>query len=73
MILMKKKKIYCSFKEVHLKTSHNPCMTKGLINACNKKNNLYKQFNENRNEVNIVITTKNCINCTKCITCEDII
>ena len=42
---------HCPFKEVHLKTSHNPWMTKGLINACNK-NNLYKEFIKNRNEIN---------------------
>ena len=39
-------------KKVHLRTSHNPWMTKGIINACNKKNNLYKIFIKNRNEIN---------------------
>ena len=35
---------HCPLKKVHFRTSHNPWMTKGLINACNKKNNLYKKF-----------------------------
>ena len=43
---------HCPFKKVHLKNSYNPWMTKGLINACNKKNNLYKEFIKNRNEIN---------------------
>ena len=43
---------HCPLKKVHFRTSHNPWMTKGLINACNKKNNLYKKFIKNRNEIN---------------------
>ena len=43
---------HCPFKKVHLETSHNPWMTKSLINACNKKNNLHKEFTKNRNEIN---------------------
>ena len=43
---------HCPFKKVHLKTSHNPWMTKGLINACNEKNNLLKKFIKNRNKIN---------------------
>ena len=43
---------HCPLKKVHLRTSHNMWMTKGLINACNKKNNLYKKFIKNRNEIN---------------------
>ena len=27
-------------------------MTEGLINACNKKNNLYKKFIKNKNDIN---------------------
>ena len=42
----------CRLKKVHLKTSHNPWMTKGLINACNKKNNLHKKITKDRNEIN---------------------
>ena len=45
-------KYHCPLKKDHLRTSHNPWMTKGLVNACNKKNNLYKKFNKNRNEIN---------------------
>ena len=43
---------HCPSKKVHLKTSRNPWMTKGLINACNKKDNLYEKFTKNRNEIN---------------------
>ena len=43
---------HCPFKKVHLRTSHNPWMTTGLINACNKKNNPYKKIIKNRNEIN---------------------
>ena len=43
---------HCPFKKVNLETSHNPWMTKSLINACNKKNNLHKEFTKNRNEIN---------------------
>ena len=43
---------HCPLKKVNLRTSHNPWMTKGLINACNKKNNLYKKFIKDRNEIN---------------------
>ena len=36
----------------HTGIDKHPWMTKGLINACNKKNNLYKKFIKNRNEIN---------------------
>ena len=39
---------YCPYTKAPLKTSHNPWMTKCLINACRKMNNLYKEFIENR-------------------------
>ena len=42
---------YCPFKQGHLITSHNPWITKGLINACKKTNNFHKEFPKGRNEV----------------------